>query len=72
VWVAGCKVYSVGCRVWGEGSSVLGVGYRCVPTQQAHLGCMRYLAHKNPPPPRDHHRPLGIVLLYGPMGGCFL
>ena len=27
-----------------------------------------YLAHKKPPPPQDHHRPLGIVLLQGPRG----
>jgi len=31
-----------------------------------------YLAYKKPPPPSDHHRPLGIVLLWGPRGVRFL
>ena len=26
-------------------------------------GIQGYLAHKNPPPPEDYHRTLGIVLL---------
>ena len=32
----------------------------------------RYLAHKKHPPPYDHHRFLGIGLLYGPTGGLLL
>ena len=28
-------------------------------------------AHKNPPTPQDHHRSLGIWLLYGPKV-CFM
>jgi len=32
-----------------------------------------YLAHKKtPPPPKDHHRALGIGLLSGPRGERFL
>ena len=31
-----------------------------------------YLAHKKLPPPKDHHRSLGIGLLYGPRAGPFL
>ena len=32
-----------------------------------------YLAHeKLPPPPKDHHKTLGIVLLWGPRKGVFL
>ena len=27
---------------------------------------------RNSPPPKDHHRTLGIVLLYGPRRGVFL
>ena len=27
---------------------------------------------RNSPPPYDHHRDLGIVLLYGPRGALFL
>ena len=30
-----------------------------------------YLAHKNPPPPQDRHRALGLVLLKGRKGGLF-
>jgi len=33
------------------------------PVRVAHL--QGYLAHKKPPPPKDHHRTLGMVLLYG-------
>ena len=32
----------------------------------------RYLAHKKQPPPQDHHRVLGIVLLKGPRGALLL
>ena len=37
----------------------------------AHVCTMlqEYLAHKKHPPPKDHHRSLGIGLLYGPTGG---
>ena len=31
-----------------------------------------YLAHKKEPPPQDHRRALGMVLLYGPRGALFL
>ena len=31
-----------------------------------------YLAHKEPPPPQDFHRALGIVLLKSPRGARFL
>jgi hypothetical protein len=31
-----------------------------------------YLAYKKPPHPWDHHRALGMRLLYGPRGGRFL
>ena len=31
-----------------------------------------YLAHKKTPILEDHHRALGISLLYGPRGGCFI
>ena len=37
------------------------------------LSCLQgYLAHKKQPPPHDHHRALGIVLLQGPRGALFL
>ena len=29
---------------------------------------MGYLAHQNPPPPYEHHRAQGVVLLQGPRG----
>ena len=29
-----------------------------------------YLAEKKHPPPYDHHRTLGIVILQGPRRGC--
>ena len=31
-----------------------------------------YFAHKTHPPPWEHHKSLGIVLLKGPSGGLFL
>ena len=31
-----------------------------------------YFAHKKQHPPLDHHRAVGIGLLWGPMGGEFL
>ena len=31
-----------------------------------------YLAPKKQPPPQDHHRALGMVLLLGPRGALFL
>ena len=30
------------------------------------------LTHKKPPPPLDHHRALGVGLLWGPTGGVFV
>ena len=35
-------------------------------------GLQGYFAHKEHPPPPDHHRSLGIGLLYGPEGGVLL
>jgi hypothetical protein len=36
------------------------------------VGVQGYLAHKQHPPPQDHHTALGIVLLQGPTGEDFL
>ena len=36
------------------------------------LAVYGYLAHKKSPPPCDHHRILGLVLLWGPRGALFL
>ena len=52
----------------------------CVSTDAAktdypfqHSGVVQgSLAHKKQPPPLDHHRTLGIVLLKGPRRGVFL
>ena len=36
------------------------------------IGIQGYLAHKKPPPLWDHHRALGICLLWGPRGALFV
>ena len=80
---AGFRVEGLGYRVQGLGSRVERLGFSACNETSARPSTLEYYTWggtpepyrgtsliRIPPFPWDHHRALGIVLLYGPRGGA--